>query len=488
VTDGANGTSGRKAASEVPSAFDDSVAFLELGDQIADNVEVAARSRFVSDRPPSATDLGQLSSRQLTRIVALTRGNHMSNAHRDAVVRLVADPRSDALADHELVEEARLASVIDSTPRGTPMPALADRLQEQARRPRVRLGFPELDATAPVPVGGNVVIIGPEGSGKSAFGLQVACNHALLAGPVVFVSLELDGAEIAARRVSQVADVSWEEALRGQVDQSVVAAALALPRMSVLERAEPNLGEVVSELRALGAKYPGEPRMVVVDYLQILPSEGRDERERTKNAAESLRRLAKEEECVVVVISQTSRSARAQLRKGDLVGADAAVAGAESSQIERAGYVVLVLSPMFQMDSGEVAVDVSIAKNRLGRGDLVVPMAFDGRRGRFLETGQAVPAGKHKAERSTRNDAKRAATAEHAIADLVTSAPEPMSRAAIRRQLNLKSEDVSRAVTNLLASRRLVEVRVKRSGPAWPVWTAEAAAVRGLSVVDPGRQ
>lgn len=435
------------------------VAELEL-DRAADSLDRAARDR-------------------LGRVL---KGNDLAPAHRFALVRLLAEDRAAALADHELVDVAKLATL----PRGARMPALAARLFEQARRPRIALGFPELDARAPVPLGGLVVIIGPEGSGKSAMGLQIAGHHAHNEGPVVFVSVELSAEEVAARRVSQRLDVSWDEALRGQVPAQFVDDALALPRLSVLDGELATLDAAVHELRALRLEFPDQPAVMVLDYIQILGAEGRDERERIKNAIEALRRIAKAEECVVVVVSQTSRAARALLRKGELSGADAAVAGAESSQIERAGYVVLALGSMTDMESGEVAVDVSIAKNRLGRGDLVVPMAFDGRRGVFRELGPAVPAGSRKNERAARVDEKRATAMELAIENLVARSGTPMHGAEVYSALGGQRKAVLATINSLVDAGRLVRVSghgVRRKGGAWPMWVPDKAAAAGLDVV-----
>jgi KaiC/GvpD/RAD55 family RecA-like ATPase len=454
-----------------------------VGDRVA--VERAGRQAAFQLGPDGVAAFAALGPKDRARYMRAVRRAGLSREDHFAVLRLLSEPRAAGLADHELLDVARLAP----RPRGSRLPSLAARLFEQARRPRVALGFPELDARAPVPLGGLVVIIGPEGSGKSAMGLQMAGHHASAEGPVVILSIELSAEEVAARRVSQVVDVSWDEALRGQVDARFVDDALALPRLSLLDGELATLDHAIAELRALKVEFPDQPAMLVVDYVQILAADGREERERMKNAIEALRRIAKAEDCVVVVISQTSRAARALLRKGDLSGADAAVAGAESSQIERAGYVVLALGSMADMESGEVAVDVSIAKNRLGRGDLVIPMAFDGRRGRFRELGPAVPAGKRKEERSTRTDAKRATTAEHAVENLIARSKAPMHGAEVYATLGGKKTDVLAALRSLVDDGRIVRVAgpgVVRKGGVWPVWTPDQAAAAGLRPVTDG--
>ncbi|MEZ4368994.1 MAG: DnaB-like helicase C-terminal domain-containing protein [Kofleriaceae bacterium] len=140
----------------------------------------------------------------------------------------------------------------------------------------------------------------------------------------MYVTIELDEVEAASRMAGQACGGSWEDVMRGRVDRWRMEDAIELPRLFMLEGERATLDNIAPTVAAARMEFPGEPVLVVVDYLQILGDGTVADSERTRIATviERLRRLAKDLGVVVLDLSQTSRAAAKSLRDGDLVGAD----------------------------------------------------------------------------------------------------------------------------------------------------------------------
>lgn len=365
---------------------------------------------------------------------------------------------------------------------------MAGALYANASKPIITLGFPQLDSLVQLMTSFMLVLQGGSGSGKSTFAFQVATRHALTAGPVLVVTPELSAEELAARAVSRESGVTWFQALRGEASKEATEAALAVDRLYILDGRDATIRGARIEIQALKRDYPGLPIVVVIDYLQILEAEGKDERERMKNAVEGLRALAKAEDVFILLMSQTSRAAATALRKGEMTGIETMSAGAESGQIERAAYATLTLGAVVEAGDDEpVTVEVSIGKNRMGRSNKVLPMAYDGRRGLWSEAGELISATKLKAERDEEKTSKAVVTVAHAIVACLTKAKKPMTRADLREELGGDNNRRSDAIKQLLTEDppRVVEVAPKTRG-WWSLWTPENAERAGVTPVPKG--
>ncbi|MGE0551746.1 MAG: DnaB-like helicase C-terminal domain-containing protein [Kofleriaceae bacterium] len=330
-------------------------------------------------------------------------------------------------------------------------------------------------------LGAMAILTGAPGTGKTSLATGVALEHARNKGPVVFLSLEMDADELGARAIGMQCCSGWEDALCGRVARTEMSRALALPKLLVLDGEHSTLQALESAVEVVRGENPGEPVMVVIDYLQILPSEERDMRARVAAGAQAIRRLAKRLRVVALVISQPSRAAGKALSSGELLGADSMTANAESAEIERAAYITLALgSSGPEREDGTRAVDLNVGKARMGGGDRVVPLSFDGRTGRMRVDGDARPAAEVKAERTTARNDKAVGTAALAIRSLLTNATEPMSRRDIRGRVTGTDAVIRAAVASLVADSASGVVEVEpRKHNAYPVWTRERAAATG---------
>lgn len=270
------------------------------------------------------------------------------------------------------------------------------------------------------------VVTGQTGGGKSAFVVNLANAAADAEHPVLYVSLELDGIELAARLVGVDAELPWWRlALRRRTtsaDRAVREAAVA----AIRERAERiqvlapegavSLARVRAEALDLWRRHRRTP-LVVFDYLQAAAIAGGDGRrlplrEVVGAVTMELRRLSRalpEERlddtpeapswpgCPVVVLSITARAnVRGEsgvqgldgrnpddLRKAELETLKSLPK--EAGEIEATAVTAWVMALGEQGAHGVRPLTMRLAKNRMGPVGQWVPFAFDAATGRLTE-------------------------------------------------------------------------------------------------------
>lgn len=333
-----------------------------------------------------------------------------------------------------------------------------------------------------LPPGESAVIVGPTGSGKSSLALVMAVAHARSEGPALFVSCEMPPALVGSRVIGQALDRAWSDVLRGAVETSVMGSALP-PRLYFVDHRDA-LGWQ-SAATEVAARHPGEPLVVVIDYLQILPmlSEARDMRARVAEAVDDISAWAIEARATMIVLSQTSRAAARALRSGEAVGWSATDAGAESASIERAAHVVLAIGERGpDREDGSYEIAVSIGKHRMGGGDLVAPAAYHGATGRWSLLGAPRRAGDVKAERDAARVDRRVTSAAAAVSDVLDKATAPMSRSEVREATAMNNSAVRAAIARLIESGTIVQVESSGKGGR-KLWTPARARAAKLVIV-----
>jgi hypothetical protein len=268
--------------------------------------------------------------------------------------------------------------------------------------------------------------------------------------------------------------------LRGDVERDRMINALP-ERLAIIERRHASMRALVHAIDDLQAAHPGEPILVAVDYVQLVPSEEREIRMRVADAMVQLDDLARSKRVVILALSQSSRASSRALSNGEKVGAEAADTGAEAADVERWASALITIGRLgAERDDGTRAAELSIAVQRMEAGDRVVAARFHGRSGLWRLAGEARPTADAIAERASEIQI----TAERLIIDAAVRATQPQTREAVEQAAREYPRAVRRAAMGAaLARGALVEVeqRKKRSR-AKLVWTRENAAAAGIPV------
>jgi replicative DNA helicase len=179
-------------------------------------------------------------------------------------------------------------------------------------------GFSDMDDRFSVMRPGQVVVLAARPSvGKSSLARQIAWHNAIRAKEqVIFASLEVMGESLAlnlAQTVSSVALRSLEPSVHpaSAADYRKALKSLDTPRLDVIAASNVSLAAIRARCQILRAR--GTPvRLIVIDYLQLLPDcvpAGRTETRAASvgRASRAIKRLATDEACVVLLLSQLNR-------------------------------------------------------------------------------------------------------------------------------------------------------------------------------------
>ena len=151
--------------------------------------------------------------------------------------------------------------------------------------------------------------------GKTALGINIAVNSAIKANASVAIfSLEMSKEQLVQRIISSVSHVDLQKIISGRLDEDEwikiidVMAPLSKANIFIDDTAGISLMEMKAKCRRL--KIEKGLDLVVIDYLQLMESTGRQENRQQEISAISrgLKALAKEMECPVIALSQLSRA------------------------------------------------------------------------------------------------------------------------------------------------------------------------------------
>lgn len=178
--------------------------------------------------------------------------------------------------------------------------------------------FADYDAMSGGLHNGELVILAARPSmGKTAFAMNVAENVSLRGGaPVLFVSLEMSGLELADRLLCSVARVNGHRLRNGTISQEdrkrLVEKAMEISNAPLFVDDAPS--RTVSEISAVARRIRQREKrlgLVVIDYLQLIePDNPKDPRqEQVAKIARRLKAMAREIEVPVLCLAQLNRQA-----------------------------------------------------------------------------------------------------------------------------------------------------------------------------------
>lgn len=200
------------------------------------------------------------------------------------------------------------------------MSEITSELKDENVGGKVKLGFPKLDSMLGGLRPGSLNILAARPSmGKSALAINMAANVARYQKPVAIFSLEMSKQEIASRLMSSfmnkpVSEIIYSHKMsdsdRKQIDR-------ALEKLSefpiyIDDNSDTNPVTMKSKLQQLSLDPRKAPRLVVIDYLQLMTMPGAGGRSRNEEVtaiSRSLKLLAKEFNIPFIALSQLSRGA-----------------------------------------------------------------------------------------------------------------------------------------------------------------------------------
>lgn len=232
-------------------------------------------------------------------------------------------------------------------------------------------GFPDLDKlTNGFRPGQMIVIAGRPGMGKTSLAMSMAMSVAGQGNRAGLFSLEMSGKELFHRAVCSRAGVDSRLASSGEIIECDINAlvearrGLCRMRIEIDDRAMLAMPQIAAKARRWRQRGPLD--LVVIDYLQLLRSGekcGSNRNVEVTLISNGIKRLARDLECPVLVLSQFSRDMEREGRKPRLSDLR------DSGSIEQDADLVLSLhlKPDEEQDHPEnKKVELSILKNRSG--------------------------------------------------------------------------------------------------------------------------
>lgn len=232
--------------------------------------------------------------------------------------------------------------------------------------------LPSLKDIRPLVPGELVVVMADTGHGKSAFLQNVADRAKPMS--VLYFSLELPMTMIFERQISVAYGIpGWdtEAAYRNGEEHDT----RHVDHVVICEKSRLNPSEIERIINQTELKIDKRPAIVMVDYLGLVQGSGK-RYERLSDAAEDLKRIAKDTNTIVFMASQVKRR-----EEDDEVCLHD---GKDSGSIENSGGLVIGLWRDNKDVTGKT-MKVKVLKCTKGKAGLVITCDFDGPRMRIKE-------------------------------------------------------------------------------------------------------
>lgn len=255
----------------------------------------------------------------------------------------------------------------------------------------VRVGFGDLDRiTGGFKPGWLVIIAARPSIGKSALASNFAVNAAKTGAAVLFFSLEMSSEQIAKRMLSTESGVEhykidrqeWSDAEGTLVVKAAGALASSCTHLALCDSPMSSVATMRELARKQLSIHDGD-RMVIVDYLQLINTTQRDNRQvEVSEISRGLKLMARELECPVIALSQLSRAVENRAGKRPMLS-DLRESGAIEQDADLVMFLDRSTSPAEEKPENKTRPDkgeawLIIAKNRHGSTrDIVLDYAPD---------------------------------------------------------------------------------------------------------------
>jgi replicative DNA helicase len=292
----------------------------------------------------------------------------------EALAKRIEDPSEnvDAVLASGVSRMLELQSSKDDAASASVIVPLLDQMAKEHARTGELLGLPtgfaRLDyLTRGLPAGEPTVVAARTGNGKTAFMLQAAIANCKAGNPVMIFSLEMTRDSIYRRIFASVSGVPFARVrdTKWATEDDLAKIRYAAGKVAEWPLEIDPSGSIHIDQITAAARHAVRRKgvkLVCVDYAQIVPADGRDERLRVAAVSRGLTRLAKDEGIPVLLLSQLARPDRSNVnrrpRLSDL---------RETSQLENdAGVAVLLHRAVDEEEEAGPDAEVIIAKHRNG--------------------------------------------------------------------------------------------------------------------------
>ena len=223
----------------------------------------------------------------------------------------------------------------------------------------------------------QLIVLGARpGAGKTAIALNMMYNIARNGYPVTFFSLETTDQKILERLVSSTSNVDMLKIIQ-KTNISDKEANRVMQAVDKIDKLHSTGFEIIDkahvtqqDIRQVAMKQYDKPQVIFIDYLQLLnPDKSqKDRRLDVEKISRDLKIIAKENNCVIIALSQLSRGVESRQNKRPMLS-DLR----ESGSIEQDANMVMFLyredyyDEMLQdKETGVSEVECNVAKNRDG--------------------------------------------------------------------------------------------------------------------------
>lgn len=203
--------------------------------------------------------------------------------------------------------------------------------------------------------------------GKTALAVNIALNAAQKKYKVAIFSLEMSKTQLAQRMLSSLSLVNLKNLISGDITNwnDIFEASSIIAENDIYM--DDTAGISITELRSKCRRLKAESGLdfIMIDYLQLMTSEGRNEnrQQEISTISRNLKALAKELDVPILALSQLSRDSEKAARKPKLSDLR------ESGAIEQdADVVILLYREDYQNEEADVKnqIELIIAKHRNG--------------------------------------------------------------------------------------------------------------------------
>ena len=191
-----------------------------------------------------------------------------------------------------------------------------------------------------------VVLAARPSMGKTAMGLNIA-RHVAVAEkqPVLYFSLEMAKEELFGRLVSDFGNIPYKNAKSAQLYDgdmdywprfNAAFRAIHESQLIIDDQAGTTISEIIARAKRVHRKH--DLKLIVIDHLHLIQSEGESETHKTSNISRALKRLAKMLSIPVIALCQLNRSCEQRPDKRPIMS-DLRQSGAIEEDADLIGFI-----------------------------------------------------------------------------------------------------------------------------------------------------